>query len=44
MPDLELLRVFGCTAFVQDLKQLRKNLDDTSDEGVLVWYDSQSKA
>ena len=43
-PDLTMLRVWGCTAYVQVPEQKRRKLDDRSIVGTLVGYAVASKA
>ena len=44
VPDVEHLRVFGCSAHVQMPTQLRKKLDKCSVQGVFVGYEANKKA
>ena len=43
-PDVSHLRVFGSTAYAQVPKALRRKLDPTSNKGVFVGYEANSKA
>lgn len=43
-PDVSMMRVFGCKAFVMVPKELRRKLDPVSKEGVFVGYQPDSKA
>lgn len=43
-PDVSMMRVFGCKAFVMTPKELRRKLDPVSKEGIFVGYQPDSKA
>jgi transposase InsO family protein len=43
-PDLSMFRVFGCTAYVHEPKELRKKLDARGIKGMFVGYSRNSKA
>jgi hypothetical protein len=43
-PDLSMMHVFGCRAFVQEPKELRKTLDGICFKGIFVGYATGSKA
>lgn len=43
-PDVSNMRVFGCVAFVQTPKELRRKLEPKSQRGLLLGYEDNSKA
>jgi hypothetical protein len=43
-PNLKDLQIFGCDVFVHIPKEKRRNLDERSEKGKFVGFDSHAKA